>query len=229
MCTKVSGQLSNKNIFAVSLVCRICVPFRLIRSLLIYHIGMTGTKPKLPAVTTYGRLCFMTWVVILWCHKKIKSLKQAKCVHDNFWFRNSLVMLPEEPCNYTKTRNLLRNLLRRFINATKLSITIYHPLLSKHISAFANKFLSFLSALKLYIACFSPQWPRIHLPFLYYNHNEHGSVSNHQRLHCLLSCRFRCQSKETSKPRVTGLCVGNWPVNSPHKRPVTRKMLHLMT
>ena len=28
----------------------------------------------------------------------------------------------------------------------------------------------------------------------------------------------------TSKLRVTGLCEGNWPVNSPHKGPVTRKM-----
>ena len=34
------------------------------------------------------------------------------------------------------------------------------------------------------------------------------------------------RSKKTSKLRVTGLCVGirRWPVNSPHKWPVTRKM-----
>ena len=33
-------------------------------------------------------------------------------------------------------------------------------------------------------------------------------------------------SKKTSKFRVTGLCTGNspWPVNSPHKWPVMRKM-----
>ena len=37
---------------------------------------------------------------------------------------------------------------------------------------------------------------------------------------------IRVQIKETSKLRVTGLCVGNspGPVNSPHKGPVTRKM-----
>ena len=37
---------------------------------------------------------------------------------------------------------------------------------------------------------------------------------------------FRPRSKETSKLRVTGLCVGNspGPVNSPYKGPVTRKM-----
>ena len=32
------------------------------------------------------------------------------------------------------------------------------------------------------------------------------------------------KSKKTSKLRVTGPCVGNSPVNSPHKWPVTRKM-----
>ena len=38
---------------------------------------------------------------------------------------------------------------------------------------------------------------------------------------------FRRRSKKTSKLRVTGLCAGNspGPVNSPHKGPVTRKML----
>ena len=37
---------------------------------------------------------------------------------------------------------------------------------------------------------------------------------------------FRHRSKKTSKLCVTGLCEGNspWPVNSPHKGPVTRKM-----
>ena len=37
---------------------------------------------------------------------------------------------------------------------------------------------------------------------------------------------FSCRSKETSKLRVTGLCVGNspGPVNSPHKWPVTLKI-----
>ena len=42
-----------------------------------------------------------------------------------------------------------------------------------------------------------------------------------------INCLFRCRSKKTSKLRVTGLCAENspGPVNSPHKRPVTRKML----
>ena len=61
---------------------------------------------------------------------------------------------------------------------------------------------------------------------LQWRHNERDSVSNHQRLHYLLNCRFRRRSNKTSKLRVAGLCAGIhwWPVNSPHKRPVTRKM-----
>ena len=68
------------------------------------------------------------------------------------------------------------------------------------------------------VSVFSLQW----------RHNDQNSVSNHQRLHCLLNRFFGHRSKKTSKLRVTGLCVRGihrWPVNSPHKRPVTRKML----
>ena len=56
------------------------------------------------------------------------------------------------------------------------------------------------------------------------------SDSTHQPHGCLLSRLFRRRSKKTSKLRVTGLSVGNspgtgeFPVNSPHKWPVTRKM-----
>ena len=45
---------------------------------------------------------------------------------------------------------------------------------------------------------------------LQWRHNEHDSISNHQRLGCLLSRLFR--SKITSKLRVIGLCEGNSPV-----------------
>ena len=45
-----------------------------------------------------------------------------------------------------------------------------------------------------------------------WRHNERGSVSNHQCLHCLLKCRFRRRTKKTSNLRVTGLCAGNSPV-----------------
>ena len=47
---------------------------------------------------------------------------------------------------------------------------------------------------------------------LQWRHNERNVVSNHRRLHCLLSRLFRCRSKTASKLRVTGLCDGNSPV-----------------
>ena len=59
---------------------------------------------------------------------------------------------------------------------------------------------------------------------LHCRHNRRDGVSNHQPYDCLFNCLFRCKSKKISRLRVTGLCEGNWPVNSPHKWPVTRKM-----
>ena len=52
-----------------------------------------------------------------------------------------------------------------------------------------------------------------------WRHNERDGVSNHQRTNCLFKRLFRCRSKKTSKPRVTGLCDGN--------APVTKKMFPL--
>ena len=61
---------------------------------------------------------------------------------------------------------------------------------------------------------------------LRWRHNGHDSDSNHQPHGCLLNRLLRRRSRKTSKLRITGLCVRNspWPVNSPHKWPVTRKM-----
>ena len=57
---------------------------------------------------------------------------------------------------------------------------------------------------------------------LQWRHDGHDGVSNHQPHYWL----FRRRSKKTSKLRATGLCEGihQWPLNSPHKWPVTRKM-----
>ena len=62
---------------------------------------------------------------------------------------------------------------------------------------------------------------------LRWRHNDHDVVSNHQPRGCLLNRLFTRRSKKTSKLRVIGPCAGNSPgtVNSPHKGPVTRKML----
>ena len=46
---------------------------------------------------------------------------------------------------------------------------------------------------------------------LRWRHNGGASVSNHQPHECLLNRLIRCRSKETSKLRVAGLCVGNSP------------------
>ena len=46
---------------------------------------------------------------------------------------------------------------------------------------------------------------------LWWRHNEHDSVSNHQPHDFLFNRLFRRRSKKTSKLRVTGLCAGNSP------------------
>ena len=67
-------------------------------------------------------------------------------------------------------------------------------------------------------------WPRSSLQW---RHNGRDGVSNHQPHDCLLNCLFSHRSKKTSKPRATGLFlrgIHRWPMNSPHKGPVRRKM-----
>ena len=61
---------------------------------------------------------------------------------------------------------------------------------------------------------------------LQWRHNEPNGVSNHQPHECLLNRLCRRRSKKTSKLRAAGPCAGihQWPMNSPHKWPVTRKM-----
>ena len=59
---------------------------------------------------------------------------------------------------------------------------------------------------------------------LQWRYNESDGVWNHQPCGCLSNRLFRHRSKKTSKLRVTGLCVGNYPVNFPHKGPVARKI-----
>ena len=65
------------------------------------------------------------------------------------------------------------------------------------------------------------------LAALQWRHNERDGYSNHQPCDYLLNRLFRRRSKKTSAFRLTCLCEGNPPMTdgSPHKRPVTRKML----
>ena len=61
---------------------------------------------------------------------------------------------------------------------------------------------------------------------LQWRHNERDGVSNHRRLDCVQTvCSGvdqRKHQRSTSLAFVRG--IHRWPVNSPHKEPVTRKM-----
>ena len=50
------------------------------------------------------------------------------------------------------------------------------------------------------------------LKILQWRQNERNGVTNHRRLHCLLSCLFTRVSKKTSKLCITGLWERNSPV-----------------
>ena len=69
---------------------------------------------------------------------------------------------------------------------------------------------------------------QLHIYAPYYNDVIMSAMAsqNHQRLDCLLNHLFRRRSQKTQKLRVTGFCAGNqqWPVDSPRKGLVTRKM-----
>ena len=55
---------------------------------------------------------------------------------------------------------------------------------------------------------------------LQWRHNEHDGASNHRRFDSILNRLFRRRTKKTSKGGGGG-GVHRWPVNSPHKGPVT--------
>ena len=66
---------------------------------------------------------------------------------------------------------------------------------------------------------------------LQWRHNGHDGVSNH-KLHIVYSSVYsgpdkRKHQSSASLAFVWG--INRWPVNCPHKWPVTRKCLHLMT
>ena len=50
-----------------------------------------------------------------------------------------------------------------------------------------------------------------HFKSLQWPHNGRDGVSNYQPHVCFLNRLFRCRSKKTSKPCITGLCAGNSP------------------
>ena len=100
----------------------------------------------------------------------------------------------------------------------------YTLALTKILARFANNTMGqlFLNATQIMAVKYHDR----HRISLWWRHNDHAGVSNHQPHGCLFNRLFRRKSKKTSKLRVTGLCAGNspGPVNFPHKWPVTRKM-----
>ena len=62
--------------------------------------------------------------------------------------------------------------------------------------------------------CFALRW----------RHNERDCVSNHQPHDCLLNCLFRCRSMKTSASLAFVRRIHRWPVNSPCKGLIKRKM-----
>ena len=84
-----------------------------------------------------------------------------------------------------------------------------------------------------FLSVMSPtKWP----PFcpqavtaLQWRHNEHNGVSNHRRLECLLNrlsdADQRKHQSSASLAFVRG--IHRWPVDSPHKGPMTPKMFPL--
>ena len=61
---------------------------------------------------------------------------------------------------------------------------------------------------------------------LQWRNNECFGVSNHRRLDCLLNRLYRHRAKKNQSSESLAFVRGIhwWPVDSPHKDPVTRKM-----
>ena len=60
---------------------------------------------------------------------------------------------------------------------------------------------------------------------LQWRHHEHDGVSNHRPYHCVLNRLFRpiWRKHQSSASLAFVRGIHRWPVNSPHKGPVTRK------
>ena len=59
---------------------------------------------------------------------------------------------------------------------------------------------------------------------LQWRHNERDGIANHQRPDCLRKRLSMRRSKKSSASLAFVRGIHRWPVNSPHKGPVTRKM-----
>ena len=60
---------------------------------------------------------------------------------------------------------------------------------------------------------------------LQWRHNELDGVSNHQTRDCLLNRLFRNRKHQSSASLALVRWIHRWPMNSPHKGPVTRTII----
>ena len=101
----------------------------------------------------------------------------------------------------------------------------------RKLPSFISRDLSFSPRKRLFLMCAFMnvfQQTRFESTPLQWRHNERDGVSNHQPHDCLLNRLFKAQIKENiNAPRywpLWGYVIHRWPVESPHKGPVTRKM-----
>ena len=70
------------------------------------------------------------------------------------------------------------------------------------------------------------KWAVVKMTTLQWRHYERDGVSNHRCLDCLLNRLFRCRSRkhQSSASLVFVGGIRRWPMDSPHKGSVTRKI-----
>ena len=119
---------------------------------------------------------------------------------------------------------LLRNLSTLYIIYFPI-IRVARMILNYHVDNCICKFSRPRFAMLIYVLANDPL-----LIFFYkgpqWRHNKRDCVSNHRRVDCLLSSLFRRRSRKQQYSVSLAFIRGIhwWPVNSPHKGPVTRKM-----
>ena len=157
------------------------------------------------------------WHDIWWAHSFEISLKTIEHAKDAI-YAMSKFLINEEPRNFARS---CRPIWTK-ASCPQMKYEIIETQNSKMFSQNCAFWWRKYSTICMY--CLDSE----HMPSFEWRHNECDGVSNHQPHDCLLNLLFKCRSKKTSKLRVTGLCVRNgihrWPMNSPHKGPVTRKM-----
>ena len=117
------------------------------------------------------------------------------------------------------------------VSPVKLLTDEWHSTLLMMSQHWINKPLPEIMSTPFYVALWRHkaamnQLFKVAMLSLQWRHKWRHGLSNHQPHDCLLNRLLRRRPKKTSKHCVTGFVRGihRWPMNSPHKWPVTRKM-----